>query len=205
MKPSELLERHREAWTAVTRHPFLDGVRDGPLPRAAFTAWLAQDHRFVADLLVFQARLLARAPRPAQAVLAAGLVGLEAELSWFEEQARSTGLTLDVARHLVAAEYHRFLVTLEEEPYAAAITALWALERAYLDAWRNAAPGAPAYRAWVEHWTTPAFAEYVARLEAAAGAALTSESALAAAEQAFLEVARLERDFWEMAWSESSA
>ena len=56
--------------------PFLDGVRDGTLPPAAFDRWLAQDALFVADLLRFQARLLARAPRPAQAVLAAGAVAL---------------------------------------------------------------------------------------------------------------------------------
>jgi len=35
----------------------------GMLPAAAFDTWLAQDRRFVGDLLWFQARLLARAPR----------------------------------------------------------------------------------------------------------------------------------------------
>src|SRR3712207_9581992 len=73
---AELLFRHPDAWRAATRHPFLDAVRDGTVPVAAFDTWLVQAARFVADLLRFQARLLARAPRPAQAVLAGGLVAL---------------------------------------------------------------------------------------------------------------------------------
>ncbi len=89
-----------DAWTAATRAPFLDGVRDGSLPANVLDAWLAQDALFVADLLRFQARLLARAPRPAQAVLAGGLVALVEELTWFEELAARRGLSLRVApRH----------------------------------------------------------------------------------------------------------
>ena len=55
--------RHATAWSHATRHPFLEAVRDGPLTESAFEAWLAQDYRFVSDLLAFQGRLLARAPR----------------------------------------------------------------------------------------------------------------------------------------------
>jgi thiaminase/transcriptional activator TenA len=75
------------------------------------------------------------------------------------------------------------------------MTALWSLERAYLEAWQSARPGAPAYRAFVEHWTTPAFGEYVAALEQAADAAHGANEA----EAAFLEVVRLERAFWDIA------
>lgn len=57
-------------WAAATRHPFLDAVREGTISDLAFDRWLGQDALFVADLLTFQARLLARAPRSAQAVLA---------------------------------------------------------------------------------------------------------------------------------------
>ena len=56
----------------------------------------------------------------------------------------------------------------------------------------------------MEHWTTPEFADYVSGLEQATDAALGEASGEEKehAEAAFLEVARLERDFWEMAWSE---
>jgi thiaminase/transcriptional activator TenA len=203
LRAEDLIGRHASAWREATRHPFLEAVRDGTLPPEAFDLWLAQDYLFVADLLAFQSRLLARTPRrgDAQAVLAGGLVGAEAELGWFKEKARERGLGLGVSRLPATAEYRELMSRLEAAPYAAAITALWAIERAYLEAWRSAKPPA-AYTEFVEHWTTPEFAEYVAGLERADDDALANagESEQEAAEEAFLEVARLERDFWEMAW-----
>lgn len=203
MKTADLLERYPVVWQEAIRHPFLEAVREGSFPAGAFEAWLAQDYLFVGDALVFQARLLARAPRPAQAVLAGGLVAIEAELGWFEEQAERLGLALDASRHPTTVTYRDLLAGLEREPYPAAITALWAVERAYLEAWRGATPGHPEYRQFVEHWTTPEFADYVTGLEKAADDALwdSGEQERERAEAVFLEVARLERDFWEMAWS----
>jgi thiaminase len=199
----ELLERHPGAWRGASRHPLLGAVREGTLAPEAFETWLAQDHLFVADLLVFQSRLLARAPRSDQAVLAGGLAAVEAELRWFEEKAGECGIKLEAPRHPTTAAYRDFLIALEHESYTAGITALWALERAYLEAWRSAAPAHPDYREFVEHWTTPEFADYVAGLERAANSALDSGSEVERAEAAFLEVAQLERDFWEMALSAS--
>ena len=206
MKAVDLLERDPMAWQEATRHPFLEAVREGSFPAGTFEAWLAQDYLFVGDALVFQARLLARAPRPAQAVLAGGLIAIEAELGWFEEQAERLGLHLEAPRHPTTAAYRDLLAGLESEPYPAAISALWAIEKAYLEAWRGAAPGHPEYRQFVEHWTTPEFAGYVTGLEKAADDALrdSGEQERERAEAAFLEVIRLERDFWEMAWSEGA-
>jgi thiaminase/transcriptional activator TenA len=194
-----LLGRHPGAWRTATRHPFLDGVRDGTLPAGAFATWLGQDRLFVEDLLRFQARLLARAPRGAQAVLAAGLVALEAELGWFEQQASARGLALPSARHPTTEAYRRFMDALEARPFAAALVALWALERAYMEAWSAARPGAEPYREFVAHWTVPEFGDYVAGLAAAADRALGEDAT--GAEAAFLETARLEGEFWAMAWS----
>ena len=203
MRAEDLISRHPEAWWGATRHPFLDSLRDGNLPVEAFEAWLGQDYLFVGDLLAFQARLLARAPRPAQRVLAGGLVAVEDELGWFEARARERGLLkLDVARHPTTESYRSLLDALEEDAYPVAITALWALERAYLEAWGSAAPGHPNYRPFVEHWTTPEFDGYVAGLEEAADAALGAGGVPEdRVEAAFLEVASVERDFWEMAMS----
>lgn len=80
METLRLLERHPAAWRGAAQHPFLGAVREGALPLGTFEAWLRQDYLFVADLLGFQSWLLARAPRPDQAVLAGGLVAVEAEL-----------------------------------------------------------------------------------------------------------------------------
>ena len=192
MSAAELPLRHGAAWRAATIHPFLEGVRSGELPEAAFRTWLRQDHLFVGDLLAFQARLLARAPRAAQRVLASGVVGLESELTWFEGIAARDGVELGGPRHPATEAYRAHLEDLQEQPVEVALTALWAVELAYLEAWRGAAPGAPRYREYVEHWTQPEFAGYVADLEANAIAS-------PAAEAAWLRVVELERAFWDMA------
>lgn len=192
MAPSELIQRHAQAWRAATAHPFLDGIRDGDLPEGAFAAWLQQDHLFVSDLLAFQAGLLARSPRPAQKVLAAGLVALEAELTWFEQSAVRDVVALGARPHPTTLAYRAEFERLQLEPFDVAVTGLWALESAYLEAWRGAAPGALRYRAYVEHWTVPEFADYVASLEIHA-----TDSA--AAEAAWLRIVHLEGEFWDMA------
>ncbi len=205
METKNLIHQNPGTWQEATRHPFLDAVREGTIPAPAFDAWLAQDYLFAGDLLTFQSRLLARTPRRdgAQAMLAGGLVAVEAELGWFEEKARERSLTLDVPRHPTAAAYGDLLAELEGVSYPAAMTALWAIERAYLEAWRSAASGDPDYREFVEHWTTPEFEEYVAGLGTAADSALARAGGaeIEESERVFGEVARLERDFWEMSFS----
>jgi formylaminopyrimidine deformylase / aminopyrimidine aminohydrolase len=204
MKPIHLLERHSAAWLAATRHPFLDAVREGKLAPQVFTTWLVQDYLFVKDELAFEARLLPRAPRSAQALLAGSLVALEAELSFFEEHARRQKLSLEVPHHPVTAAYGSFLRKLEQEPYPVAITALWTIERVYLESWTSAAPGHPSYQQFIEHWANPAFAKLVAEFERAATTALETGEFDNDAEAAFLEAVRREHDFWDMAWSGAS-
>ena len=203
-RAQDLIDRHREAWQSATKHPFLDGAREGSLSQNAFETWLVQDYLFVTDGLAFQSHIVARAPRRDQGLLINGLAALEAELGWFEEQAGRWNLKLDTSRHSTTEAYRDFLNSLEPDAYPTKITALWALERVYLESWRNAAPGHPDYREFVEHWTTPEFAVYVAGLGEAADDALEAadESERERAEAAFVEIVRLEREFWEMAIEE---
>lgn len=203
MDTARLIDQHQAEWQKATHHSFLEAVSEGTFPAGSFEAWLAQDYLFASDLLVFQARLLARTPRPAQAVISGGLVAVEAELGWFEEKAQERGLDLETPRHPTTAAYRDLMMVLDREPYTVAVTALWSIEQAYLEAWRGAVPGHPDYREFVEHWTTQEFAGYVAGLREAADAALETvgEDERRQAESAFLEVVRLERDFWDMAWT----
>ncbi len=194
MPVPDLPRRHPELWGRATRHPFLSAVGDGTVEGAAFDTWLAQDFHFVTDLLRFQARLLARAPRPAQGVLAGGLVALVEELTWFEGLAATRRLRLDVPRLSATTAYATLLDRLDAADAGVALTALWAIERVYLDAWSFAAPGAPAYREFVEHWTTPQFVAYVDALRRAADdAARPEDDAIAT------EVLEAECAFWDMA------
>jgi formylaminopyrimidine deformylase / aminopyrimidine aminohydrolase len=139
---AELLRGNERAWLRATRPAFLERVRVGTLPVDAFVAWLVQDKLFVGDLLCFQARLLARAPRRAQRVLAAGAIALVDELAWFDGQLERFGLDHAAERLPATRAYRALLERLEGEPFEAAITALWALERVYLEAWSLAEPAA---------------------------------------------------------------
>lgn len=196
-----LIDRHRDAWLAATeRSPFVRAVRDGTVEREAFRRWLAQDRLFVDGLYAAQARILALAGGEARRALLGGLVALQAELDWFEGQAVRFGVALDVAPIEDCSRYLDYLQTLAFAPPSVALTAIWAVERSYLDAWRAARPGAEPYREFVEHWSNKAFAEYVERLRAGADEALARASGAdrAAAERAFRRVVDLERRFWQM-------
>lgn len=204
MMTSDLIARYTEEWHAATHHPFLDGVRTGALPEAAFNRWLEQDYQFVRCLLSAQARILANAPRGGHLVLAQGLAALAGELDWFEGHLDARGLSREVVLLPACAAYCDYLDTVSNAAYPEAITAIWAVERAYLEAWSGVRSGAPAYREFVEHWTVPEFAEYVDGLAAAADEAL-SESPPSylptAITEVFLAVARHEATFWQMTYS----
>jgi thiaminase/transcriptional activator TenA len=182
---------HDSLWTAATRHPFLDAVRDGSITDSAFDRWLVQDALFVADLLTFQARLLARAPRKAQAVVCGGCAALVDELDWFEEQAGRRGLDMNAPALQATLAYRELLQRLDAEPYEAAMTALWAIEQVYLLAWTSAKSDTTPFSDFIEHWTTPDFAGYVDGLS---GLAVPDEHQELVADVLTLEVA-----FWDMA------
>lgn len=178
-------------WAAATRHHFLNSVRDGTIAPPDFNRWLVQDAIFVTDLLAFQARLLARAPREAQSTLAAGCVALVAELDWFDEQATLRGIDMTQPALPATLAYRDLLARLDTDDYDTAITALWVIEEVYLRAWTTAASDSSPYREFVEHWTDPGFAAYVA--------ALRDLAVPAVGEHVIAEVLSQEIAFWDMA------
>ncbi len=194
----EQIAQHSDLWSAATQHEFLDAVREGRVSAEAFDTWLVQDALFVSDLLSFQGRLLARAPRRAQPVLAAGVVTVVDELGWFERQASARGLNLAASPLAATRDYAALLQRLDEAPYPVAVAALWVMERVYLKSWNHAASSAGPYQEFVEHWTTAEFVDYVEALEAL----VEEESDPAAAAQiraACDEVLVQERLFWDAA------
>ncbi len=201
MKPSDLLQRHCEIWRAATQHPFLVAIRLGTLDANIFATWLVQDYLFVASEFACQARLLARVPRSTQKLLIGSLQALKAELTWFESHAKMRNLALNVAPYAATAAYCDFLNSLEREPYAVAMTAIWAMERAYLESWQSTLPSHPNYQEYSEHWANSEFESFVTELENVTAEALETSHVDEEAESVFLHVTHLEHDFWEMAWS----
>ncbi len=200
MTTQELIQADAGLWRAATHHAFLDEVRDGTLAPATFARWLAQDYHFGVALMRTEARILACAPRDDLELLAGGVQVMVAELDWFERKASEREVDLNVSLHRTARAYIDYLHGLTYEPYSVQLTALWALERAYLEGWRTALPGAPAFREFVEHWTNDAYAAYVDALEAGANRVLAMDAN--AEREAFRWVARYEQAFWQMAYGD---
>ncbi len=140
MTADALMSRHTFAWQAATVHPFLAGVRDGSLPEHSFDRWLAQDYLFAQALVRAQSRIVATAPLADVALLAGGVVATVGELGWFEEMAARRGLALDAPKHPTTRAYCDFLLAVTYSGYPAQITAIWALERSYLESWGSARP-----------------------------------------------------------------
>ncbi len=199
MKAKDLIEGNAQLWRAATHHPFLNEVRDGTLAPAAFARWLSQDYHFAVALIRTEARALACAPREDLELLVGGIQAMVAELDWFESMAPERAIDLDVPLHPTARAYIDYLHALADEPYSVQLTVLWALERAYLEGWRTARPGAPAVREFVERWTNDAFSAYVGALEAAMNRPIGRGGD--AAREPFRWVAKYEQAFWEMAYA----
>jgi thiaminase (transcriptional activator TenA) len=114
-------------------------------------------------------------------------------------------VSLDAQPGLVTHAYTQFLsATVFGASYGEAFTAVFVLERAYLDAWRfvreGLSPASP-WSAFVERWSSDEFAAYVGRLEgeldALAGEAGPAERP--AMSRCFELTVRYEIAFWEMA------
>jgi formylaminopyrimidine deformylase / aminopyrimidine aminohydrolase len=182
-------------WDEATHSPFLDAVAAGSLAPDPFHRWLSQDYLFAKDLLAFQSVLLAKAPRPCQEPLIGGLAALEAELAWFESRAAREHLVLDIPPHPACRRYTDFLIRCAyTQPYPVLLAMLFGVEAAYLTAWSALRPSGP-YAEFVERWSSPRFAAYVAAL-----GDLATQHPHAAAQEHFNEVLEHEREFWSMSW-----
>ena len=195
-----LIERNVELWHAATRHEFLDRVRDGTVPVAAFSRWLEQDYLFVAGLTRAWGRLLAGAPQEDFKLIASGIDVFSSELEWFEALAGPLAVGLDCEPLPEASAYIGDLADLATRSYAVAITGMWGVEVAYLHAWQGACEGDERFADVVEHWANAEFAAFVGEL----GVVVDRELAASpehhhAAEQALVAVLGHEALFWGLA------
>lgn len=195
-----LLEEHTDLWARITTHPFVAACGDGTLPEAAFDRWVVEDHSFVAGFRRFLADLLAVAPdEDARDLLAGGLAALTPELALFRSYARERSLDLDAEPCPTNLGYTAFVRAAPRDGFTVGLTVLYGAERAYLDAWRavreQAAHGSP-YAAFIDNWSSPAFAGYVQDIAALLDrvAAPGSDPSV---QRAFHRVVRFELRFWD--------
>lgn len=190
----------RTAWAAATSDPFLDGARTGSLAGEVLDRWLEQDRTFVATLADAWRLMRASAPAEDRALLDEGIAAFDAEVTWFDELATTRRLVVPTPSLRVTAAYCDELLRVAQEPYAVALAAMWTVEAAYLEAWRGALPGAPAFRELVEHWTDPSFVAFVDSLERAADRSLAGATVddLDRVRVAVLRILEHEAAFWSM-------
>ncbi len=199
----ELLQKHPQTWKEATVHPFLEQCKLGTIKEEQFNTWLVQDYLFVVEFTRMVARVLTAAPVRDFDVILGGLSALKDELSWFREKAAERNLDLDAHRQETCMEYCTYLYSLNGRPYALQATALWAIEYAYNQGWQLPGEMPAPYQEFAQRWGNPGFTEYVKLLAKQADTALemSSENIQNQAEQVFLNVARLEKDFWQMAFN----
>jgi thiaminase/transcriptional activator TenA len=164
---------------------------------------LVQDYLFVIDFVRMAGRLLAAAPAQDFDTLLSGLAALKAELLWFREKAAERHLDLTMAKHPTCLEYCGYMSSLALMPYAVQATAFWAIEYAYNQGWQLPGHMVPPYDEFANRWGNSDFTVYVKLLENQSDAALNAAPLVIQqdAEAAFLQIARLEQEFWQMAFS----
>lgn len=198
----KLISAHPEAWQNATVHPFLQQCQEGTIKPAQFNTWLVQDALFVREFTRMAARLLSVAPFSHFDTLLSGLGAIKDELLWFQSKADERGLDLSTSPQPTCQQYCEFMRGVADESYAVQAVAFWAIELAYNQGWQRHSPMAGAYMEFADRWGNEGFTDYVKVLEAQADSALAaaSEAEWAKAKEAFLTVARLEKDFWQMAY-----
>jgi thiaminase/transcriptional activator TenA len=198
-----LLSTYTAAWQAATVHPFLTQCQQGTIRPAQFNTWLVQDYLFVTQFTRFVGRTLAAAPDGDLDILLSGLNALQDELNWFREKAAERSLDLATPRQNTCQIYCEFMGSLVNASYAVQATALWAIEYAYNQGWQLPGPMPAPYGEFADRWGNPGFTDYVKLLANQANAALAIAplGEQQAAEAAFLRVAALEKDFWQMAYN----
>eukprot|EP00127_Corallochytrium_limacisporum_P001958 Clim_evm1s90 gene=Clim_evmTU1s90 len=194
------IDKNEALWRRATVHPFLSQCQTGEIKDVQFNTWLVQDYLFVQELTRMAGRVLSKAPLDHQDTILSGLVALKAELIWYQEKAAERNLSLDVPRHPTCQKYVEFMHSLQDASYDVEIMAWWAIEYVYNQAWQIPGPMKEPYTEFADRWGNAGFTAYIDLVRVQAESVLKPEN-YAEADRAMVEVAKLEEQFWEMAFS----
>lgn len=199
----QLLQKHPQVWHEATVHPFLEQCKLGTIKLQQFNTWLVQDYLFVVDFTRMVGRVLAIAPPDHFDVILSGLAALKDELNWFKAKASERQLNLGIQKQPTCTEYCEYMHRFAAMPYPVQATALWTIELAYNQGWQLPGAMPEPYTEFANRWGSSGFTEYVNLLEQQADESLqsASDTIREQAEAAFLNIARLEKDFWQMAFN----
>ncbi|WP_435102248.1 thiaminase II [Halarchaeum sp. P4] len=208
----QLLEEGEELWHAQKTHPFVTELADGTLDEAAFRHWVEQDYRYLLDYarLFSVAGARARDERTMTDLVSIAHSTLAEEMDLHREFAADYGIApeeLETVQKAPTCEaYTGFLIrTAYEGSLAEIAAALYPCAQGYLDIAAHAAEradGEHRYTPWIENYTSEEFRDVVGRIREfvdRCGEQYPGEHD--AMREAFLTSARLEHQFWEMAYT----
>lgn len=209
----ELLDEGEEIWEAQKEHPFVTELAAGTLDPAAFRTWVRQDYRYLLDY----ARTFAIAGTKARDeatmtnLLGVAHTTLDYEMDLHREFAADYDLSVEDLESTTKAPtcvaYTNFLVrTAHEGSLAEIAAAIYPCGQGYLDIAEHMAELAEEehrYTPFIEKYTSDEFYEAVDWMREfvdRCGERYPGEHD--AMRKAFRTSARLEHQFWEMAYTE---
>lgn len=198
----QLIQRHSDSWEKAIIHPFLNECQSGQIKPQQFNTWLVQDYLFVVEFTRLLATVLTNASVHHFDVLLGGLSAIKDELNWFQQKAYERDLDLNVSKQQTCQAYCEYMQQVREMAYPVQATVIWAIEFAYNQAWQQPGEMATPYQEFAQRWGNSEFTEYVKQLEKQANEALleADSETVKYAESAFVKIASLEKDFWQMAY-----
>jgi len=180
-------------------HPTVAGIARGDLPEQVFRSWLEQDYLFLFDYVRVFSRLAWQAPDGHLGDLVdLAHATFHEELNLHRSLAASFGADLGgVSKGPACAAYTSFLLD-SAAGYADGLVALYPCMWGYSTLGRALAenpPDEPRYRAWIDTYAHPAFAELTERI-----AVMIDEAAPepGRAERLFTEGMAHELAFWDV-------
>ena len=208
----QLLDEGAHIWEAQKEHPFVQELTGGTLDEEAFRYWIKQDYRYLLDY----ARLFAitgakaRDEETMRDLLNIAHSTLSHEMDLHREFASDYGISRDelenVQKSPTCEAYTSFLIRTAYEGSIAEISAaLFPCGQGFLDIGEYTAELATEehrYTPWIETYTSDEFRQVVGMMRDfvdRCGEQYPGEHD--AMREAFLTSARLEYQFWEMAYS----
>lgn len=208
-----LLELGADIWEAQKSHPFVVELAEGTLDEEAFMHWVRQDYRYLLDY----ARVFAIAGTKADDeetmtyLMDVAHTVLDYEMDLHRSFAADYGISREeletVQKSTSCIAYTNYLVRTAHEGSIAEISAaIYPCGQGYLDIAEHMAEqstGDHQYTPFIEKYTSEEFQEAVGWMcEFVDDCAERYPGEHEAMEEAFMTSARLEHQFWEMAYTE---
>jgi nuclear transport factor 2 (NTF2) superfamily protein/thiaminase len=211
---SKVFDTNASLWAKASKeHPFLQGIVTGAVTTAQFDTWLVQDFKYVHHFLSFLQKVLGNASTTNdQVILQGGVATVTNELVWFQGMAKQRNTDLNVPTLPHTDKYGAFMAKMGNECYAIQLVVMYLVEKCYCDAWCHvlAQGGADGpYAQFAVQWSSREFQMYVEQLGNMAVVAgmetpLDQHEWEQQISNLFVEIMKLECDFWEMAFQSSS-